>query len=94
MIVDIETVRNANAYIFLQPNNFNKDISISHGILENNMMYEISIYKGKTKGKYEVPTDWTVFISYNYVREEAGSIAVKSWVDEFTDKDVVFIERM
>jgi hypothetical protein len=55
------------------------------------MMYEISKYKGKTKGKFEVPTDWTLFMSYNYVKGEAGSISVKSWVDEFTDKDVVFI---
>lgn len=42
MIVDVANVENANAYVFLQPNSFNTEISTTHGILENNMIYALT----------------------------------------------------
>ena len=59
----IEIVRNeaGDAFIFMQPNGFN-DAAGTHGILENNMVYQI---QGETGGVYEVPTDWTITLVYN-----------------------------
>ena len=57
-------------------------------------MYELSKYKKRFKGRYEVPTDWSVFVSYNYEKDLAGQITLSTWVEKFTDADKIFIRRM
>ena len=75
LIVNLEKVEGVNVFIFLQPNNFNKELSVTHGILENNMLYSITVYVNQeTKKKYMVPTDWTIIISYNYDKKKAGDL--------------------
>jgi len=85
------SVENAQAYVFMQPNTFDKSLSPTHGLLENNMVYAYD--KRKTSGVYSVPSDWTVTIAYN-VGMFAGSIVVETWLEEYTDQDEEFIKKM
>jgi len=75
----------------MQPNSFATEMSDTHGILENNMVYAYD--SKKTSGVYAVPSDWTVTIAYN-VGMFAGSIVVETWLEEYTDKDAAFIRKM
>jgi hypothetical protein len=82
LILQIVSVENAQAYVFMQPNTFDKSLSPTHGLLENNMVYAYD--KRKTSGVYAVPSDWTVTIAYN-VGMFSGSIVVETWLEEYTD---------
>ena len=44
MTVDVR-IDEGKAYVYLQPNTFNKEISDTQGILENNMVYALSVKK-------------------------------------------------
>jgi len=79
LVVDVSNVENANAYIFLQPNSFSNEISDTHGILENNMIYALTKEKQRTSGSFEVPADWTIGIAYN-VGNFAGGVSMTTWV--------------
>jgi hypothetical protein len=72
----------ATIYVYMMPNAFNKEVSNTIGILENNQI------KAKvTTGTYEVPTDWSFHLAYN-VGYLDGFVSVKSWVEEYTKVDV------
>ena len=80
MIVKIEDVENANVFIYLQPNSFSKDLQDSHGILENNMVYQWDKNRSKVKGGiYRVPSDWTIFVTYNTGMFK-GTIILDTWL--------------
>ena len=40
--VNLNRLENANVFVLLQPNRFNKDIKNTHGILENGMIYGVN----------------------------------------------------
>lgn len=59
IIVQFETIDDADVWVFLQPNAFSTKYG-TQGILEN--------FKGAAKiknGTFTVPTDWTVIVSFN-----------------------------
>ena len=89
LIVDIPIIQEGKAYVFLQPNNFNKDKVNTHGILENNKVYALSGSKS-TSGRFVVPADWTVSIAYVLGRK-AGGMEVMTWVEEYADEDIELI---
>ena len=65
----------------MMPNSFSDDFG-THGILENNM-----VYQKKKSGQFSVPSDWTVYIIYN-IDVFAGFINLRSWVVEYDDADI------
>jgi hypothetical protein len=75
----------------MQPNTFSRELSDTHGILENNMVY--SYDEKKSSGVFSVPSDWTVTVAYN-VGMFAGSIVVESWLQEWEEADSAFIKKM
>ena len=82
--VDIES-SGASVYVYMMPNNFNKEASDTIGIVENNEI------KAKVESaSYEVPSDWTVFVAYN-VGYLDGAITIKSWAEEYTKADKQWI---
>ena len=72
------------------PNYFSDEFDF-HGLFENGKEYhEVG------KGRYEVPTDWTVFLEYN-PKYMPGTLRVKSWVQAFTagsQGDMDFVSTM
>lgn len=85
LIVDIES-EGASVYLYMMPNQFSKDASDTVGIVENNQIKAKVDY-----GSFEVPTDWSVYIVYN-VGYMGGNINVKSWAQEYTEKDKTKID--
>ena len=84
--VDVDS-SGASVYIYMMPNNFNKETSDTIGIVENNQI------KAKVEtGSFEVPSDWTIFIAYN-VGYLDGFINVKSWAEEYTKSDKQWISE-
>jgi len=79
LIVKITEVENANVFIYMQPNAFGKDLSDTHGILENNMVYQWDKNQGVSGGVYRVPSDWTITITYN-IGMFRGSIILETWL--------------
>lgn len=73
LIVNIASLEEASASVYLMPNYFSKDYGF-HGLFENGKEYHTV-----GTGQYEVPSDWTVFIEYNPYMV-TGGIEVQSWV--------------
>ena len=58
LVVEINEIQNSVVTLYMQPNNF-----IPEGletIVENNKVY----FKPR-KGRYEVPSDWSIYVVYN-----------------------------
>lgn len=90
LIVKINKIKAALVLaVHLQPNNFNNDEYGTHGILPNNLYY----LDQEEGAKFEVPTDWTVFIVYSngYF---PGSLSIFSGVFEYTEKDLHILDEM
>ena len=86
--------KGAYVYIYMMPNRFNKEVSNTIGILENNKIIENKDYSSKS-AIFEVPTDWTIYITYN-VGYLDGYVSVRSWAEEYTlaDKSKIANEWM
>jgi hypothetical protein len=82
-------ISSATPYIYLLPNSFNEALSDTIGIVENNIVYSIS----SDYGKVSVPTDWSMYISYNTDADE-GIISIKTYAEEYTADDVESIEGL
>jgi hypothetical protein len=57
------------------------------GILENNQFWQ----RVKAGQRFDVPTDWTIFIEYN-PGVWSGSIRLRTWAEQYTAADRVNIE--
>ena len=84
IVVNLLHVNMADAFIYKMPNNIDRKKG-THGIDENNQTYIRN-----HSGRYEAPTDWSIYVVYNK-NNEAGKIILSSWVENFsqTDKELL-----
>mmetsp|Transcript_4478 Transcript_4478/g.6688 ORF Transcript_4478/g.6688 Transcript_4478/m.6688 type:complete len:143 (+) Transcript_4478:328-756(+) len=88
IVLDFALVDDTAVYIFLQPNNFDHDEMHSVGMVENWQVYKYS----KGLDKIQVPTDWTIYIAYNYEYLK-GKLSFNTWVEELTEDDNEIYEK-
>ena len=89
----IQKTSSEKVTVFLQPNqNVIPENMKNRQLLENNQIY----YK-QTVGTFEVPTDWTVYIIYNYNNgfgwPLSGSIHLEAWVEDLKAEDAQKITK-
>ena len=80
--VEVETVKEATAYLYQLPNAFNTELSNTIGLIENNQINFLT-----AGGKTSIPTDWTFYISY-ITSEGISEIKVKSYVEDYVVEDL------
>ena len=83
--LEIESIKEATAYLYHLPNSFNTELSNTIGIIENNKINSLN-----AGGKASIPTDWSFYISY-ITLEGVSEIKLKSYVEDydFTDIDTI-----
>ena len=80
MHVEVQNVDNTKLVIYEMPENYDKNVIKSTGIVENNRMYS-------GNGVYFVPTDWSLWLVYS-PKFGGGNIKFKYWVEDYTSEDV------
>lgn len=90
LIVEIKKATHVKVSVYEMPNYFSDEFDF-HGLFENGKeWHEVG------EGRYEVPSDWTVFLEYN-PKYMAGVFRVNSWVEPYnleSQGDIDFINNM
>ena len=82
----INNLENAIVFIYLQPNSFNEELYDTHGIIENKKIYN------KTGIIYDIPSDWSYYLTYYTKGPMGGEIKVTSWFDYYEEADIESIQ--